>query len=236
MSEHEKGKSQKQKKGKPKPLEINWRAWYLGGVLFFISIPLGLYLWNPFTGVQQARKRVDALEGRADLEVVAPGPLQAIFGNDVGLWSKIAGGTQIMRLHLDQSKVTDEDLRMLRSMPFLKSLHLSETQITDAGLSNLPYVGELQELNLSKVSKLSDQGLTVLSDLEKLEALDLEGTPVSDGILETLKTLPSLKSVNLARTNITPEGFEKIRSALAGVEVRPKPGDPLLPPPQAPMK
>jgi len=237
LSEQESNKKHKSRHGKgekKKPQEINWRAWYLGGVLFFISIPLGLYLWNPFTGVQRVRNRVAAIKGRAEVEVVAPGILQAIFGSDVGFWSQIAGGTQVMRLHLDQSKVSDEDLRILRSTPFLTSLHLSNTAISDAGLKYLKYATELKELLLVNTAAVTDKGLEELPHLKNLERINLTGTQVTEEIAETLKSVHSLKEVTLGGPKITPEGIEKVRAALPGIEVHPKPGG-ATPAPPAPV-
>lgn len=240
MSEEKKKRPKvSNKKGKPGPTEVNWRVWSLAGLLFFISIPLGLLLWNPYTGVQSVRRRVAALEGRADLEVVAPAVLQGILGSELGLWSKVAGGTQIMGLHLDQSKVTDQDLRILRSTPFLKRLHLSSTGITDAGLANLKYAANLEELAVANTI-VTEKGLADLPRLTKLQSLNLDGTHVTEALVDVLKTAPSVNRVSLSRAVlITPEVLEKIRSSLPGVEILPKAGAvPAVPaaPPVAPTE
>ncbi|MCA9096535.1 MAG: hypothetical protein KDA68_23810, partial [Planctomycetaceae bacterium] len=182
----------------------------------------------------RVRKRVAALEGRADLEVVAPQVLQMIFGNDIGFWSQVAGGTQVMRLHLDQSKISDEDLRILRSTPFLVSLHLSNTAIGDAGLQHLKYAVELKELFLVNCAAVTDKGLEELPQLKNLETIDLTGTQVTEAIAETLKSVPSLKLVTFGGPKITPEGIEKVRAALPNVEVHPKPAG-TAPTPAAPV-
>jgi hypothetical protein len=201
-----------------KPAEVNWRVWYLGAVLFFVSIPLALFLWNPFTGVQQVRRRVALVEGRAELEVVAPALLQAIFGSDLGFWSRVAGGTQVMRLNLDQSKVNDADLSILRKTPFLKGLHLANTQITDLGLSDLRYARRLEELVLQN-TVVTDDGLLDLPKLKHLHSLNLDGTQVTEGVGELLKQMPNLKTVSLVGTSIAPAALDKLQSELNNVKL-----------------
>lgn len=223
MAKSQKLKAQSQSKSaKSKPAEVNWRVWYLGGVLFFISIPLGLYLWNPFTAVQRVRKKVDALEGRATLEVAAPGVLQAVLGSDISFWSMFAGGTKIRQIQFNEAKIQDDDLKILRSTPFLMTLSLLSTPITDAGLDYASGLTHLKELDLTGTGVTQKKLEELLPRFKELELLNLNGLQVTEEILTPLKSLPKLKSVSLSSTPLSPEALEKIRKELPAVNVVPQ--------------
>jgi uncharacterized membrane protein/mono/diheme cytochrome c family protein len=95
----------------------------------------------------------------------------------------------IAALNLAGTKVTDNGIAILATMPNLSHVRLERTAITDAGLKNL-------------------------SKLRKLDYLNLYGTAVSDAGLQSLRGLPSLHHLYLWRTKVPPEAATRFAEAM----------------------
>jgi len=104
------------------------------------------------------------------------------FG-DAQLAKLVPLGPNIRWLDLAGTRVTDDGLAALASLPNLTRLHLERTPITDAGLA-------------------------AAASLASLEYLNLYGTMISDAGLESLRKLPKLKQVYLWQTKVTATGSQ----------------------------
>jgi hypothetical protein len=120
---------------------------------------------------------------------------------------------------------TDDDLKLLASLPHLKRLCLADTfAVTDAGVAHLAKRTELTDLNLSGTNRLTDAAMASLSELknlEKLELWDIDG--ITDEGMRSLSKLTALKSLVLSQgKRISAKGWshlEKLQS-LRTVHIR----------------
>ena len=97
---------------------------------------------------------------------------------------------KLEQLHLNASKVTDNDLVYLKGLHQLRELYLSKTPITDAGLVHLQNLKNLQTLNLSE-TKITDAGLIHLKEMTRLEYLFLLQTQINGTGFKHLHNLDS---------------------------------------------
>ena len=97
----------------------------------------------------------------------------------------------VVSLNLRHSRVTDEELKHLNTLPALERLNLGDTQVTDEGLRHLEGLQALRGLNLTD-TQITDEGLKHLERLEALEWLVLYGTQVTDkGVAQLQEKLPN---------------------------------------------
>lgn len=132
--------------------------------------------------------------------------------------ANLAALPELTVLSLNETKISDEGLEGLKSASSLQVLNLRGTLLRGPGLKNLAEMKNLHTLNLGN-TPLSDVDLPKLTGLAGLKRLVLEGTAVSDGGVEYLQGLKNLKQVALSRTKVTKTGADKLKAALAGVEV-----------------
>ena len=100
----------------------------------------------------------------------------------------------VVRVRLNDTRVTDKDLEHLRGLTALRRLDLHRTAVTDEGLRHL-------------------RGLT------RLNRLYLTGTRVSDKGLVHLTGLTELEYLHLGRTRVTAEGVEKLQEKLPKAQI-----------------
>jgi YHS domain-containing protein/uncharacterized membrane protein len=105
------------------------------------------------------------------------GVAAASFG-DAELEKLAVLGPNILWLDLAGTKVTDDGLATLSTMPNLTRLHLQRTAITDEGLVHLEKLAKLTYLNLYG-TKVTDEGLKYLRNLDKLNQIYLWQTQVT---------------------------------------------------------
>ena len=87
----------------------------------------------------------------------------------------------------------DRPYEILKGLTDLGRLHLEATQITDAGLVHLTVLTKLRELDLMS-TQITDTGLEHLTGLTNLNSLFLRGTQVTDdGIKKLQQALPKCK-------------------------------------------
>jgi len=97
-------------------------------------------------------------------------------------------------VHLQKTKVADDQLRALAALKGLESLHLEDTQITDAGLKHVARLTNLHTLDLSR-TKVTAKGLASLASLHTLYNLHLTGTQVRESDLPNLIGAKVLRAV-----------------------------------------
>lgn len=123
----------------------------------------------------------------------------------------------VIKVDLNNAKVTDADLKWLRAFPALQWLDLRITNIGDEGVSNLKLLHNIKFLNLFRTN-LTDKGLVELNGLGQLETLLIGGTKITDEGLANVAGLKRLKKVSLFRTAVTDAGVKHIEK-LASLEV-----------------
>lgn len=99
---------------------------------------------------------------------------------------------ELVRLNLNETDLTDEDVKQLASMPKLETLRFSSPSVTDASLAHLATSKTLRHLLLFD-TPITDLGLAHLASLDSLESLYLTNTRVTDaGLSALLQRRPTL--------------------------------------------
>ena len=109
----------------------------------------------------------------------------------------------------------------IRNLSELERLELPSTKITDAILVKLKAFPNLRKLDLLDTN-VTDNGVADLVGLDRLEDLDLRETNVTDQCLAILKNLKTLKHLSLPTAGgmiITGDGIVKFKQALPKCEV-----------------
>jgi len=98
-----------------------WRL-FAAMMLVFGVIVAGQSGWGPYHRQQTALRMIESLGGRVESRTVGPA------------WFR---SQRIVSIDLAGTKVTDEDMHQLRHLSELRRLSLDETAVTDAGLATL---------------------------------------------------------------------------------------------------
>ncbi|MDB5340163.1 MAG: inlA 5 [Planctomycetaceae bacterium] len=156
------------------------------------------------------------LNSTVDEFLIEKASLEDIWGtctdSDLALMSELIGwtyddldGEPSCVIHLENSKVTDEGLSVLRELRNLSGLWVQAKGVTDAGIAHLSGLS-LFHLNLTGTS-VTDAGLDHLKSMTSLGYLDLSETRITDAGLVHLTGLSALESLNLNDTRITAAGL-----------------------------
>lgn len=144
---------------------------------------------------------------------------------------------EVIKVDLNNAKITDADLKLLEKFSELEWLDLRVTPIGDEGVSHLRTLRKLKFLNLFRTNltdkglavlrghteletlligttKVTDDGLKNLERFGKLRKLSVFRTAVSDAGLKTLEKLPSLEVLLIGESRVTEEGSRSIQKAL----------------------
>jgi hypothetical protein len=138
--------------------------------------------------------------------------LQCSQITDAGL-EHLTGLSRLETLDLYDTRITDTGLERLKGMANLQTLSLGRTKVTDTGLERLKEMGQLTELDLYE-TRVTDAGLEHLKGLTQLQTLGLDKTRVTDAGLERLKGLTQLRWLRLSVPNVTPKGVERLQQSL----------------------
>ena len=123
----------------------------------------------------------------------------------------------IVEIDLSETKVRDDDLRLLSNLPRLRTLHLHRTGISDAGVEHLEGLKHLTTLTLGD-TRITNAGLKAVTKLEQLQFIGLHGTLVDDTGVKHLKALPHLKSLFISKSKVTDDGLKTVKG-LAELEL-----------------
>ena len=159
--------------------------------------------------------------------------------SDLGML-QIRNLTQLERLQLHRTKITDAGLAGLSEMQHLKelglptgvsnqtlhrikdlnvleSLVLPFADVDDQGVADLSNLKSLKSLNLAVSNKgnVTETGIGYLKNLRSLRSLFLQNSSVTDEGLSTLAKLPSLESLTLNGNHISFQGLDHLRQAAA---------------------
>jgi len=111
---------------------------------------------------------------------------------------------------LRASWVTDSDIPRYAQMSDLRRLDLSLTRISDRGLRALKTAPAIEELNLYFAEQISDEGASVVKNWKHLKRLNLRGTKITDSTLEFLAGVPTLEWLDVGWAQTTDTGFEHL--------------------------
>jgi hypothetical protein len=115
-------------------------------------------------------------------------------------------GKPVIEIDLSNTKVTDDDLALLKQFQLVRRIDLSGTKIRGGGLIHFRDLKHLSYLDLHQ-SKIDKNGLKNLRNLTGLESLGLSFTSVTDADLVNLTSLTKLKWLFLTRTKVTAHGL-----------------------------
>lgn len=163
--------------------------------------------------------------------------LSAICGRDC--FSRVEG------VFVNKPEVSDQDLRVLRSVPNLRfinlqntavqggflehvrgcrtldTIRLNGTAVNDTALPHLAAIPNLRMLYLNETS-ISDEGLMHIADSHQLISVDLSKTSISDQGLRHLRGLRGLKYLSVYSTpGLTSEGLQQLQADLPGLQISP---------------
>jgi hypothetical protein len=197
-----------------------WLRFGLRTLLMLVTILCVLLGWF-MHGVQKQRKAAARLEKHGAIfdyfpafamqpwSNYCPGPMRArlnalLPSND---WKRLTG------VDIGSPDFRDEDLEILRDLPYLDDLRLTNTSLTDAGLSRLASI-EAENLRLLDLShtEITDAGLAELSHLKGLGWLFLGGNGITDAGLKHVAKLADLEYLSLDDTRVTDAGIAHLRS------------------------
>jgi Leucine-rich repeat (LRR) protein len=126
----------------------------------------------------------------------------------------------LQKIHINKSKITDDSLALLSSLPSMESLYLQQNHFSDKGLERLRRKSRLKKLCVGFGNpEITDMGLLHLKNCTKLELLDLQSCNITDRGLEVLKGLPSLNTLWLSGTKVTRAQIKSLRQALPRLNV-----------------
>ena len=180
------------------------------------------------------------------------GSLAALHPDDIV--KHVSACTGLRKLNLDQTRLSNEDLRMLAGLKNLTTLSLAEVSINDKGLRHLASLTKLQSLDLTS-THVSGTGLADLAGAAELAHLHLTYAPIkadqlahlaafaqlrtldvsaasasasniNDDTLAQLEKLPGLKFVGLRSARITDAGLDHL-AKLKDLEVLDLEGTPV---------
>lgn len=140
------------------------------------------------------------------------------LGGLVDLYGK-APGTPFMVDWMDAPKDIDDGLKHIEGFTELQKLILCDSHVTDAGMAHLKGATRLRLLYLHH-TKVTDAGMVNLKGLVQLQTLLLDGTKVTDSGLKHLKGLHQLETLDLRGTGVTEQGVKQLQEALPKCHIR----------------
>jgi Leucine-rich repeat (LRR) protein len=117
--------------------------------------------------------------------------------------------SEIRRLDLRNSQVTDTGMTVIKDLKRLQWLAIRHLPISDIGLINLQGLYQLQFLDMGD-TKVTDEGIKYLKDLSQLQSLDLWNIRITDKGLEQLNRLSQLQTLALNFSLVTDNGIKNL--------------------------
>jgi hypothetical protein len=138
-----------------------------------------------------------------------PGEIRP-FSRDVAtLISKV---TSLRRIDLRRSGISDADLEILSTLPYLEYLDLSENEkVTSEGCKWLPKFKSLSKLSLAH-DQIGDDGLRAISGCRQLVGLDLRETGITDEGMTAVTELQHLNWLSIrGNKKVTDAGLKQLK-------------------------
>jgi len=103
---------------------------------------------------------------------------------------------QLTWLNLADTKITDDDLKVIAQFPNLSRLRLENNEVTDVGIQHLTVLSHLESLNLYN-NRITDAGLLLLEKLPALTRVYLWKTDITqDGISKLSANRPEMEIIS----------------------------------------
>ena len=150
-----------------------------------------------------------------------------LTGNEFQNLEALKDFHQIESLDCSHSKLLSDDFSIcLQWLPHLKYLNLRETQVTEKSVPEIARLRELESLSLTRAysghvspktwdmsTPFTDKTLELLKECRSLDFL-LIGDPctITDEGLRQLEKFENLSELIIISSNITPEGFEYLKT------------------------
>jgi len=152
----------------------------------------------------------DALRGISSLENLHDLNLHEVQVSVAGI-KELGRLTQLQHLTLKKSNVDDALLaEIVDTLPELTSLGLDESRIGDEGLSVLKGLPNLDAVSIGGCRSIGPNGFAAIGRLNHLKRVIAIGTRISDTDVDQLANLQSLEFLNLSNTAITDESVERL--------------------------
>lgn len=129
--------------------------------------------------------------------------------------------SNLERVSLSGTQVTDVGVKVLCQLNRLRDLDLSNTALTNKGLEELQCLKQLESLSVANTQVDFPKLLDIAKKL-RLRELDASGIGVTDDHFQIEMSLGSILSLNLSRNPITDKGIAKLlqcRFALSKIDV-----------------
>ena len=213
---------------------FHWRFQFSLRSLMVLTVAVAIPFSWLAVEMKRAREQREAVEWILKLGGVAryrfyvtahPTPMWLTDGFGVTFFA------DVVEVTLDNTQVTDVELRHLKGLTQLEDLYLANThvtikgvgelqqlqglslagtKVTDAGLEHLEGLTQLRKLCLDD-TKITDAGLEYLTRLTQLDELSVVNTQVTDVGLVHLKGLPKLQFLHLGKTQVTDTGLQRLQ-------------------------
>jgi hypothetical protein len=105
-----------------------------------------------------------------------------------------------------EAGVVDDDIRLLASLPNLRSLTLGGADLSDAGLKHLAGMKSLLHLTLRE-GKVTDEGMKDVARIPNLQELSTPKT-ITDAGLRSLAAAPELQRLHVNGNQVTANGMQ----------------------------
>ncbi len=198
------------------------------GVVFSVHSILG----HADTDTEKSKSYSRAIEKTIDVDIKGPGGVNidnkireiGRASNELNMMAelysvenlkKCRGLSGLLQLNLDDSKFSDQQIRLLADIPNLEVLKLNRTDVKT--LSGMERVKHLREIELND-TKIQNGALKNLVNLKHLSEIHLSHDEIGDEGLEILSTVPDLTDLDVSHTQIKLisskqiQGFAKLKN------------------------
>jgi Leucine-rich repeat (LRR) protein len=166
-------------------------------------------------GAADAQEDVMALRALVFLAWAAAAADTGWIEHSGGVVTHDAAG-RVTAIDLRASWITDSDMPALARMTDLARLNLSLTRISDRGLRALKTAPAIEDVNLYFAEQVGDEGAAILRNWKRLKRVNLRGTKITDSTLEALAGVPSIEWLDIGWAQITDTGLDHL-SALTNL-------------------
>jgi len=126
----------------------------------------------------------------------------------IALASNLPGLRTVVLVATPRSRLTDDGLAPLTTLPNLELLSISGNRTTDAAMVHVGHMHKLRTLVLK--CDLTDSGLEMLSELTSVEQLDLTQSKVTDAGMIHVQHFAKLRTLILNGTQISNESLSTL--------------------------
>ena len=119
--------------------------------------------------------------------------------------------TTVSHVSCKRTRIGNEGLTLLASIPSLKTLYIESPDITDIGVSHLSGCANMEQLSL-KTCSITYKSAASIGQLSKLNLLNMSFTEIDDRALADLSNLKNLEILNIGDTKITGDGLKHLSS------------------------